>query len=172
MGSFKWNFQFPGKKVAWARSGEYRACSTVGIRFVDVNWWILWDQFGTHFMLTFVLKICFTLSSSTLKSSAIILIPKLWSVCMRVLTFSTFSSAFIVSGWPVRSSYPLFFLKTYCAILTHRALHNVFLHTPHVKKKIERFSGSFLQFHKKKIDFNSLFNFFITHGRRKLRNCL
>jgi len=54
----------------------------------------------TFFMFKFVEKIFLTMYLSTVNSSTIILMPKQWFTLTRVLTFSTFSSVFIVSGWP------------------------------------------------------------------------
>jgi hypothetical protein len=99
MGSFERTFQFwEKKKSREVRSGEYGAWV---ICFVAKRWRILWSHFGTHFPHV---QICLTLSVAISNPSTLIMIPKLRSVLTWVLTFSTFSSVFIVTERPGRSS--------------------------------------------------------------------
>lgn len=67
---------------------------------------VLLDHFGAHFFLLFrfVVKIYLAISLSIFISSAIILVPKQWSFLKRILIFTAFSSALIVTRQPGCSS--------------------------------------------------------------------
>jgi len=106
MGSLERTFQFCEKrKIAVARSGEYGRCPSVDICSVAKTGGFLVTTLGHNFsVFKSAVEVRLTVPLSIFSSSSMTLVPNRRSVLTRVLTFPTFSSVFIVTGWPVRSS--------------------------------------------------------------------
>jgi hypothetical protein len=114
------------KKSRGTRSGEYGACSSVGVCFVTKKRRILWDHFWrTHFSCSDLL---FNMPHNSFVCIQLLLMPKWRPVLTRLLTFSTFSS--------VHLPHRVFLLKTACAIQTHELFVSCCLHTPHIRNKL------------------------------------
>lgn len=111
-----------------------------------------WPQYSFITQTFGVLNEHFFLTTSlfTLNSSAITLMPKQLSVPTRIITFSSFSSVFIVTGQSghLLSCIFLFSFWQLVVPLNHRKSWKLVL-LLRLMEKVEGVGGSFLQSHKK-----------------------